>query len=159
MNIFVDSLEGLVMTLDGLIQRDVSGITIKLHFMRQIGCDTSVVGIYDTIKMYSEYFDFEAHLVAGNLASVFVMAAAVPKDKRYVTESGIFEFAHRKYYGEGTYQVLKIATESVNAFHERIDSIVSAEFDFPKPFSQMLKEGGLLQAKDLYALGFKPIGG
>lgn len=112
------------------------------------------LAIKNTLELFKD-LDISVAIMAGNNSNTLLIAAAVDKEKRFITREGVFTFSKPVYVGQGSYKDLKIAAEAQEMLEARIDSILDSAFELPGKSHELHKEQEIYTAAQVKAMGFR----
>lgn len=148
------SVSGILAELMGFVTEGGEGPFV-LTIYDQIYNPNDAFGLKNALELFSEV-DIRVALMAGNTSGALIVAAAVPKEKRYITENGVFAFSKPEYHGHGDFKTLKIAADAQRDIEERMDKILDEAYDLPEKSADMHKESRTPRAQEVINYGFKP---
>lgn len=161
--IFVEDHVSLVENLINISDTDPQA-EVTLQVMSEVNCWYEAMCYHDTIKMFSS-LNISVVYLSGNTGFSLAIGAAVPEEKRMITETGIFVFSPETRWGQGTYKDLKIASEAAAEIQERGIALLDRNYKMPSikgktlsSFKALFENKAVLRADEMIQFGLRKIG-
>lgn len=149
----VNSVQGLMASLNAIDAEAVGDAGILLEFYNPILSLHDVTAIYDLIRLNSQ-LNLHVGLPTGNVYTALAFAAAVEPSKRHISENGAMVFKEFAPTGHGTYKALKVAQEANDYMQDKVNSIIDGAFDFEGGVSSLNKASAMLTFDQVAVKGF-----
>ncbi len=119
------------------------------------------LGLFDAIRAYSKFMDLSIELgYPSSTYLTFVVAAALPREKVFLTDSFFVIFRQPNFFVHGTKTDVRIMTDAFSDVQERTLEIVAVALDEETPsLTRWLNDGKIIKGKDYFSqLGYKYLG-